>query len=418
MARPFIPNPAEGVRVAVSAMRTNKLRSALTILGVVIGVATVMAMASIVQGVRTQVFNTMDRAGPSVFYVIRYMSETPLNPDRLPREVRIRPPVAPADAAAIAQIPDIQYAGMWTRVFRRFERGGTRTQALWVYGADNHYLDVLGGTLIEGRMFSPGELRAGAGANVAVLEREAANRLFGRERAIGETIRIGGIPARIIGVYGEPENIFQPQGFVIGAIIPFETLRRNYEYDETNDLFIAVRARAGVPVERAQDLATAAVRRVRNLHPGAPSTFDMITQAQLLETIGKLTSVFLLVMVALSSVALLVGGIGVMAIMMVSVTDRTREIGLRKAIGATRREILWQFLIEAATLTLFGGLLGIVVGLGVGEVLKLTLDIESGVPLWSAALACGVSIAIGLVFGLFPANRAARMDPVEALRHE
>ena len=131
-----------------------------------------------------------------------------------------------------------------------------------------------------------------------------------------------------------------------------------------------------------------------------------------------LTSVFFLVMVALSGVALLVGGIGVMAIMMVSVTDRTREIGLRMAVGATRREILWQFLVEAATLTLLGGLIGIAVGLLAGEALKGALSLQAGVPLWSAALACAVSIAIGLVFGLYPANRAARMDPVEALRHE
>ncbi len=123
-------------------------------------------------------------------------------------------------------------------------------------------------------------------------------------------------------------------------------------------------------------------------------------------------------MVALSGVALLVGGIGVMAIMMVSVTDRTHEIGLRKALGATRREILLQFLVEAATLTLVGGLLGILVGLGLGEVLKRVLDLQSSVPLWSAVLATVVSVGIGLVFGMYPANKAARMDPVEALRHE
>ena len=161
-----------------------------------------------------------------------------------------------------------------------------------------------------------------------------------------------------------------------------------------------------------------ALRNARRLKPGTPNTFDIITQDQILDTINSLTGAFFGVMVALSSVALLVGGIGVMAIMMVSVTDRTREIGLRKAVGATRREILWQFLVEAATLTLLGGLLGIVVGLGVGQVLKMVLGLSSGVPLWSAVVACAVSIGIGLAFGLYPANRASRMDPVEALRHE
>jgi putative ABC transport system permease protein len=405
----------EGVVLALAAMRASKLRSALTILGVVIGVSTVMAMASIVQGIRTQIFNAMERAGPSVFYVIRFLSETPLNPDRLPREVRIRPIMQPTDAEAIRRIPEIQHAGMWVRVLQRLEHGDSRTQGLWIYGTDNHYMDVLGGTLLRGRMFSPGDL---GGDNVVVLEREAAHRLFGQENPIGATVRIGGVAFRVIGIYQEPENIFQPPGFVIGAIIPFAALRKSFQYNETNDLFVAVKARSGISVDRAEDLVTASLRRARRLRPGTPNTFDIITQAQILETIGQLTSMFLLVMTALSSVALLVGGIGVMAVMMVSVTDRTREIGLRKAIGATRREILWQFLVEAATLTLLGGLLGILVGLATGEALKRVLAIESAVPLWSAGLACAVSIGIGLVFGLYPANRAARMDPVEALRHE
>ena len=159
-------------------------------------------------------------------------------------------------------------------------------------------------------------------------------------------------------------------------------------------------------------------RRIRNLHPGMPNTFDLITQDQILDVVGNLTSYFFLAMVALSSVALLVGGIGVMAIMMVSVTDRTREIGLRMALGATRREILWQFLVEAGTLTLLGGGIGIVVGLGAGALLKMGLGLEATAPLWSVAVACGVSVGIGLVFGLIPANRAARLDPVEALRRE
>src|SRR6059036_2488499 len=166
------------------------------------------------------------------------------------------------------------------------------------------------------------------------------------------------------------------------------------------------------------DAVTLQLRRMRGIRVGQPNSFDLLTSDQVLSVFDGLTAAFFLVMLVLSSIALMVGGIGVMAIMMVSVTDRTREIGLRKAIGATRREILWQFLVEAATLTLLGGLLGILVGLATGEALKRLLAIDSAVPLWSAGLACGVSIGIGLVFGLYPANRAARMDPVEALRHE
>ena len=412
---PRLPNVAEGVALALDALRANKLRSALTILGVVIGVTTVMAIASLVQGIRTQIFTAIETAGPNVFYVIRYFSQTPLNPDRLPYEVRIRPIVRETDAAAIRRVPEIAYAGMWVQLFQRIEYLGVRTQALAVWGADDRYMEIQGGTMLRGRFFTRGEL---AGDKVIVLETAVATYLFGRVDPIGQTVRMGGRALRVIGIYQKPDNIFEPPGQQTGGIIPFETAHENYRYDETNSLFIAVKARSGVPVAEAQDLVTVALRRARSLRPGVPNTFDLMTQDQILEVIGNFTTYFFVAMVALSSVALLVGGIGVMAIMMVSVTDRTREIGLRKAVGATRNEILWQFLVEAATLTFLGGLLGIVVGLASGEILKSVLDLRSAVPLWSAVLACGVSIAIGLVFGLYPANRAARMDPVEALRHE
>jgi len=405
----------EGAAIALDSIRANKLRSALTILGVVIGVTTVMAVASLVQGIRRQIFNAIEVAGPTTFYVIRFFSQTPVNPDRLPYEVRIRPVLQRSDAEAIRRLPEVRYTGIWVQVFQKIEYQGARTQQVTVFGADDRYTEIQGGTLLKGRFFSRAEL---TGEPVIVLESAVADLLFGRLDPLGKQVRIGGRSFRVIGVFEKPSNIFEPPGQATAGVVPFASARASFQYDETNALFLAVKPRSGVPVGPAMDAVTVALRRARNLRPGDPNTFDLITQDQILDVVGNFTSYFFLAMVALSSVALLVGGIGVMAIMMVSVSDRTKEIGLRKALGATRREVLWQFLVEAATLTLLGGALGIVFGLLAGMLLKTAMSLEAAVPLWSIVLACGVSVVIGLVFGLLPANRAARMDPVEALRHE
>ena len=195
-------------------------------------------------------------------------------------------------------------------------------------------------------------------------------------------------------------------------------LDRQFQIDKTNALWIPVKPRAGVTVAEAQEAVTVALPEQRRLRPADKNSFDLVTQDQILDTFNRLTSMFFLVMIVLSSVALLVGGIGVMAIMMVSVTDRTREIGVRKALGATRRDILVQFLVEAATLTGLGGLVGIALGLVLGRVVSLALDVDTGIPVVLTVVAVSVSIGIGIVFGLLPALRAARLDPIEALRYE
>ncbi|HET9150966.1 MAG TPA: ABC transporter permease [Gemmatimonadales bacterium] len=415
LPRRLIRSVAEGVTIAFDALRSNKLRSALTVLGVVIGVTTVMAMASIVQGVRSQIMNSIEVAGPTTFYVMRFWSQTPVDPNNLPYEVRIRPVLRTSDVTAIRGEPAIRYAGLWVQLFERIEYQGARTQVMTIFAGDDHYMDVQGGTLLRGRFFTRSEL---SGDPVAVLEQEVANRLFGRIDPLGKVVRIGDKALTVIGIYVKPDNIFEPPTQEIGAIVPYQMARFNYRYDETNALFIIVKPRDGVTVDNAMDEVTVALRRSRGLRPGMPNTFDLIGQDKILETVNSLTSVFFLVMIALSGVGLLVGGIGVMAIMMVSVTSRTREIGIRMALGATRREILWQFLVEAATLTLVGGMLGILMGLAAGELLKRVMGLESAVPVWSAVVAVCVSVGIGLAFGVLPANRAARLDPVEALRYE
>lgn len=406
----------ENVRMALDTLRANKLRSSLTILGVVIGVATVMAMAAIVQGIRDQIVTTIEVAGPTTFYVLKKFSQTPLNPDNLPRDVRIRPDLTELEADRLRRLPEIGYASLWAQILARIEAGGVRSQGMAIFGADDGFTRIQGGELVEGRWFTRSELLAGS--PVVVLQEETARRLFGQERLLGRLVQIGGRPLEVIGLWAEPGNIFAPPGQAVGAIVPYRFMDRSYAIDRTNALFIPVKPRAGVRVAEAQNAAEMTLRESRHLRPGDGNTFDLVTQDQILDTFNSLTGVFFLVMIVLSGVALLVGGIGVMAIMTVSVTSRTREIGVRKALGATRRDILVQFLVEAATLTGIGGAIGIAVGLAFGRLASLALDVDAPVPITLTIIAVVVSVGIGIVFGMVPARRAARLDPIEALRYE
>lgn len=406
----------ENVLVAIDTLRVNKLRSALTILGVVIGVSTVMAISAIVQGVRQQIINTIEIAGPSTFYVMKVFSQTLINPNNLPKYVRIRPNLTLSEAARIAQLPEVAYAALWAQSNGRVEYKGVHTQGVAIMGADDGYPLIQGGDLQSGRWFTRAELSAGT--NVVVLDESTADKVFGREDPLGKQVRIGGWPMTVIGLYNPPGNIFSPPGQTIGAIVPYLTLSREFYIDKTNALYIPVKPRTGVSSITTREAVTVALREMRKLRPGDLNTFDLVTQDQILDTFNKFTAVFFLIMIVLSSVALMVGGIGVMAIMMVSVTDRTREIGIRKALGATNREILLQFLIEAATLTGIGGAIGIVVGTAVGWIISAALKINATPPVTLTLIAVAVSIGIGIVFGLLPARRAAHLDPIEALRYE
>jgi putative ABC transport system permease protein len=406
----------ENVALAIDNLRASKLRSALTILGVVIGVSTMMAMAAIVQGIQQQIVHTIEIAGPTTFYVVRVFSQTPINPDQLPKWIRIRPELSVREAERLAQLPSISYASLWGQAIGRLEYQGARTQPVSIFGADDRFTEIMGGELAAGRWFTKSEVRSGAA--VVVVQEKAAQRLFGRVSPVGKTLRAGGRPAEVIGVYIPPGNIFTPPSQETGAIVPYGFLDRAFDFDHTNASYISVKPRAGVTVADAQEEATVALREMRKLRPADKNSFDLITQDQILDIFNKLTGAFFLVMIVLSSVGLMVGGIGVMAIMMVSVTNRTREIGVRKALGATRRDIMLQFLVEAATLTGIGGLIGIAAGLGIARVASLALSVNAPPPISLTLVAVVISVGIGIVFGLIPAQRAARLDPVEALRYE
>ena len=406
----------QNVAVALAAIRGSKLRSGLTILGVVIGVSTVMTMASLVQGIRDQIVRTIEIAGPTTFYVLKVFSQTPVNPDRLPKYIRIRPDLSDAEADRIQQLPGILYASLWGQSIARVEYEGARTQNVAVFGADEGFTIIQGGELSAGRWFTRAEVTGGDA--VVVLRDAIADKVFGRVDPMGKLVRVGGRPARVIGIYVQPGNIFSPPGSEIGAIVPFRMLDTQFRIDKTNGLWIPVKPRVGVSVFDAQSAVTVALRIGRKLRPRDRNTFDLVTQDQVLDTFNSLTSVFFLVLIVLSSVALLVGGIGVMAIMMVSVTDRTREIGLRKALGATTGDIRLQFLVEAATLTGLGGIIGVLTGAAFGKLVTVLLDITTAFPVALTIIAVVSSLFVGILFGLIPANRAARLDPVEALRYE
>ena len=406
----------ENLWSAVDSLNAAKGRSGLTVLGVVIGVSTVMAMATIVSGIRDQIVQTIEIAGPTTFYVLRVYSETPINPQDPPAWVRNRPELTMEEADMIEKLPEIKYAAIWGQINNKVEFGGAHTNVGVIVGADDGYPEIYGGDLTEGRWFTRKE--EVAGASLTVLSADVANKIFGAIQPIDKVVRIGGRPFKVVGIYQAADNIFQPPGQATHAIIPYRAMDHQFFIDKANAVFIPVKPRGGVTVTAAEEAVTIAMRESRRLRPADHDSFDLITQDQILDSFNKITGVFFLVMVSLSSVALLVGGIGVMAVMMISVTDRTREIGIRKAVGATRRDILQQFLIEASALTGTGGLIGVVFGLGLGRAASLAMNVRGTTPIELTLVAVAVSVGIGLVFGVLPARRAAKLDPIESLRYE
>jgi putative ABC transport system permease protein len=406
----------EGIGIALDSLRANKTRAALTILGVTIGVAVVVAMAATVTGINSSVEESIRSSGPTTFYVFRYFQGGVMVDDGSEESQpwRKNPPLTVGEAVGLRQLPSVFAVTVREGTNSAIDAGDTHIASVQVVGMSATYVQAMGGDITPGRSWTPVE--DASGDRVVVLNQKLAERLFGARDPISQKVRMSGQQYTVIGVYVPPPTLFSG-GNESFAIIPHETLRRNFQYWHGWMGFM-VKPVDGVTLQRGMDDVTGALRRMRGLRPGQENNFSIVTQDAILSIWTKFTAVFFAVMIGLSSVGLMVGGVGVVAIMMISVTERTREIGVRKALGATRREILWQFLVEAATLTLIGGAIGLALGGGGAWLLRHLTPLPASVPLWSVAVALVASALTGVVFGLVPANKASRMDPVEALRYE
>ena len=412
----------EGVGIAFGALRANKVRAALTIMGVAIGVFVVVVLSSVVTGVNDSFAQDLEAAGPTSFWVYRRpinLSGCDGTDETCPE--RRNPPLTTAEAEAIERLPTIQAVTAHVGMGASFRYKDRRDNAgMEVY--TTNWTGVDGGDIYPGRSFTKTE--HDGGARVVILNVRLAENLFGESDPMGKTIVVNGVPMQVIGIYhytaspmGTPTSA--GGGDEPKAIVPFETARRHLGLWRGGIDFI-VKPRQGVSVEEATDDVIALLRARRGLKPTQDNNFAIVTQDRLMAIYDELFGTIFLVMLALSGVGLMVGGIGVVAIMMISVTERTREIGVRKALGATRATILWQFLVEAVTLTAVGAMTGLVVGILVSAAIEAfaPVPIPISTPPSAIAMALGMSAFTGILFGMLPAMRAARLDPVAALRHE
>src|SRR3954466_8217474 len=406
----------EGSAIALDSVRSNKVRATLTILGVGIGVTVVIAMASAITGINQSVTNILESAGPKTFFVYRYFSgglDVSDGSDELSPWRRM-PWLTVDEAELIRNLPSVRDVNIGEYTNGPVSFDGVELKSVAIAGMSPSWNQVNGGDILAGRNYTPMEYAAGA--RVVIINDKLAESLFPRPDAIGKRIKIFGEPFEVIGMHAEAASLFsnadEPR-----LAIPHTTFTKVADY-EKGWMEIAVLPTETATVQEAQDQVTAALRTKRGLRPGQPDNFAVVSQDRVLDTFNKITAAFFVVMIALSSVGLMVGGVGVVAIMMISVTERTREIGVRKALGATRRAILWQFLVEAATLTSIGAIIGLLVGGGFTMLIRSVTPIEASTPPIAIVAALACSALAGIVFGMLPAFRASRLDPVEALRYE
>jgi putative ABC transport system permease protein len=408
--------------MALDSVRGHKFRSFLTVLGIVIGVMTAISIASILTGLRQNIIAIIEEYGTNNIYAFHLSTGPRTSEDRAER---LRKPLTVADAEAIkAQAnavediahvaPNVGYGGgpfddNITYQGHNYRWGNTQ-------GVSSNYAGIVNIALKEGRFFT--EYDDLQRANVMVIGVNAADALFpGQNQIAGTQVRMGGYNFEIVGVLEKRKAGFFGENEEDNAVfIPFRTAQKIAP--AKGYILFVMRGRSG-QVNEALQQAEEILRRRRNVKFGDPNNFDIKTADKFIEQFDSITAMVGLIAIAISSLGLLVGGIGVMNIMLVSVTERTKEIGVRKAIGARRRDIVRQFLFEAMMLTFLGGVLGVILAVGISRLIMLLVpNLPASIPAWAVIAGLTVSVGVGLIFGVWPARKASRLDPIECLRYE
>lgn len=409
--------------MALDSIRAHKFRSFLTVLGIVVGVMTAITVASILTGLRHSIVAIIEEYGTNNIYAFHLSTGPRVSEDR---SERLRKPLTVGDAEAIKLMapavedvahvaPNVGYAGgpfddNITYQGHNYRWGNTQ-------GVSPNYADITNIAIREGRFIT--EADDDQRRYVMVIGVNAAEALFpGRQTGIvGTEVKMGGYNFEIVGLLEKRKNGFFGENEEDNAVfIPFRTAQK--VAPAKGYLLLIIKARSGL-VREALEQSEDVLRRRRNVSFNQPDNFDIKTADKFIEQFDSITAMVGLIAIAISSLGLLVGGIGVMNIMLVSVTERTQEIGVRKAIGARRRDIVYQFLFEAMTLTFMGGLLGVLLAVGISQLIMLLVpSLPATVPTWAVVTGLGVSVTVGLVFGVWPARKASRLDPIECLRYE
>jgi putative ABC transport system permease protein len=410
----------EGVAIALDAIRSNKFRAFLTIGGVAIGVFVVVAMAAAVHGMTASFQQDVDNFGATSFQVRRRginLGGCDGTDENCPE--RRNPAVTPEEAQLIRGLPSVQAV---TEIYGDQKPFRYRDRYLAVVGYDAlsaQWMETDKGDISPGRNFSDAEGKSGA--QVVIINDSLKSQLFGESDPIGKQLTIQNKPFTVIGIYHTTGGFLKTMDGrgpdKPRAIIPIETARRHLDLWRRG-VMLMVKPRDGFVQSDVMDDVTALLRARRGLRPSQPSNFALVTSDRMMEVFDQLFGTLFIIGLALSAVGLLVGGVGVVAIMMISVTERTREIGVRKALGATKGIILWQFLVEAATMTSLGAAIGLLLGAGAALLIKSMSPIPASVPGSAVLASLGAAALTGVVFGMVPAIRAAKLDPVEALRYE